>query len=197
MGCDIHICTEINKKGVWVNSDDWKYNPYYEVVNTDGVQEYTLNSIYNTRNYNLFALLAGVRNYSNVTPIAEPKGIPEDVHHITKQEYDMWGLDAHTPSWFTLEEIKQAKTDNPTTLYSGMVSPDELKVIENGNMPRTWCQETTIPDYTYVEWTHRNTEFDELITQLELIKRDAFWLYGDEEHTDLDSKVRIVFWFDN
>ena len=88
MGCDIHICTEINKSvnknDIWVNSDDWKYNPYYEIGNTDGEQKYKLKSIYRNRNYNLFAMLAGVRNYSNITPIAEPRGIPHDVHHITK-----------------------------------------------------------------------------------------------------------------
>jgi len=201
MGCDIHICTEIKKvvEGTeeWFNADNWKFNPYFKEDEEEGELEYEIKSIYNNRGYNLFALLAGVRNYSEVVPIDEPRGIPKDVHSVTKREYESWGLDGHTPSWFTLEELKQAKKDNPTTQYSGMVSPEGMAAIENGDMPDMWCQDTNIPDYKYVEWAHEHTLFDQLIEQLELIKRDGFLLFGDEEHPELDCKVRMVFWFDN
>lgn len=70
--------------------------------------------IYDTRHYLMFGYLAGVRNYSGVTPISEPRGLPEDFE-MKEGEYEvdthtLWGLEVwmgdHSHSWLTLSEIR-------------------------------------------------------------------------------------------
>jgi hypothetical protein len=61
-------------------------------------------SVYQGRNYELFGVLAGVRDNS-MNPIDEPRGIPDDISNETRKEYELWGRDAHTPTYFTLNEL--------------------------------------------------------------------------------------------
>jgi hypothetical protein len=83
MGCDIHGHFEIKVRGRWLH-----YNmPRIE------------------RNYRLFGRMAGVRG--DEKPIVEPRGLPKDMSEITKLEYEWWGVDAHTSSWFNAEEIAE------------------------------------------------------------------------------------------
>lgn len=84
MGCDIHVHAEVKINGKW------------EHFEAPGV----------SRNYQLFAKMAGVRNYRDeVSPIAEPRGLPEDVTGITKFDSDNWDSDGHSHSYLTSEEI--------------------------------------------------------------------------------------------
>lgn len=55
------------------------------------------------RAYHLFSFLAGVRGGEE--PIVEPRGFPDDSGWATKEEFEEWDSDAHTPSWLTLEEL--------------------------------------------------------------------------------------------
>ena len=106
MGCDIHTFAEVKKNGKWEKVGYiFPYrNPYRDA---DSRESLTMtNSPYSGgRNYGLFATLAGVRNYEgyNITPIAEPRGLPEDCSKaINKLDDDM---DFHSFSWFSLEEL--------------------------------------------------------------------------------------------
>lgn len=54
------------------------------------------------RGYGMFGFLAGVRNYSGVTPISEPRGLPEDF--VNHGEWDDW-CDLHATSWLSIEEL--------------------------------------------------------------------------------------------
>lgn len=87
MGCDIHLYTEsrrtINNEKKWINVDNWKLNPYYDGIDKYE-NEYKLNHAYSERNYNLFAMLADVRNYSNQKVISSPKGVPPDASEVVK-----------------------------------------------------------------------------------------------------------------
>ena len=85
MGCDIHLHIEIKLNGKWEHLG----NP-----NID-------------RNYRLFAKMAGVRNYNNVTPISGPKGLPENLTTLTKFDADYWEGDMHTASWLDANEIAE------------------------------------------------------------------------------------------
>lgn len=106
MGCDIHMYVE--KK---VN-DEWKPvkgpNPYYGKYDWEKEKTRYANWIYTGRNYDLFSLLADVRNDGNYKPISEPKGLPKDVSGTIKHESDKWGWDAHSHSYFTLKELKKS-----------------------------------------------------------------------------------------
>lgn len=83
MGCDIHVHIEIFYKGKW---------RHYAAPNVN-------------RWYDLFAVMAGVRNYSEIDPISEPKGVPANMSEITKMEFNYWGSDVHNHSWFDEKEI--------------------------------------------------------------------------------------------
>ena len=77
MGCDIHCFTEVFRDGKWEFED---YGPFDD------------------RSYSLFGLLAGVRNYYAVTPIDEPRGIPDDACSEVTEYFDRGGY--HSASWF-------------------------------------------------------------------------------------------------
>ncbi len=80
MGCDIHLQAERKVDGKW-----------REVPG----------SFFDWRSYNNFAFLAGIRNYSAITPIAKPRGLPDDA---VETEYGAHGGD-HSHSWLSLEEL--------------------------------------------------------------------------------------------
>lgn len=83
MGCDIHAHVEVKINGEW---------HHYSALNLD-------------RNYLAFAKMADVRNDGEVVPIAARRGIPDDATFLTKFDADHWGLDAHSHSWLTDEEV--------------------------------------------------------------------------------------------
>lgn len=85
MGCDIHMHVEVKLKG----SDEWQH----------------LNNPYVGRYYNLFALMAGVRNDGSITPLAEPRGLPSDMSAVTKWDAENWEDDMHSASWLDRKEI--------------------------------------------------------------------------------------------
>lgn len=83
MGCDIHVSVEIKHKGKWLH--------------------YSQPSM--PRDYQMFALMANVRNSGDHTPISEAKGLPEDITDATKVIYSYDEADAHSESWLSSEEF--------------------------------------------------------------------------------------------
>jgi len=85
MGCDIHFHAEIKVNGKWEHYADWSLS----------------------RNYYLFAKMAGVRNYNGVKPITSPKGLPEDMSEVTQLDAKHWKSDGHSHSFLTAKEIAE------------------------------------------------------------------------------------------
>ncbi|MCB6366621.1 hypothetical protein LI291_10600 [Intestinibacillus massiliensis] len=86
MGCDIHVHIEVqNEAGKWLHhsAPDVK------------------------RDYGLFALMAGVRNYGKVQPIAEPRGLPDDISEVTSAEWEPYADNWHTPSYLMADELPE------------------------------------------------------------------------------------------
>lgn len=81
----------------WVSADEW-------FLEGDG-DTWSQHEAYWSRNYYLFSILADVRNSGDVEPICEPRGIPEDASSGYKYMTDRWDGDAHSHSYFTLEEL--------------------------------------------------------------------------------------------
>lgn len=72
MGCDIHPVLEVKgEDGKWHGKVLCWCSRTGSAPDTEG-------ALYIHRNYSLFAMLAGVRNYDGVKPIAEPRGVPDD-----------------------------------------------------------------------------------------------------------------------
>lgn len=151
MGCDIHLYlekyTSVNGENKWVNVDHWQINPHYGIE--DNESEYDLVPFYWGRNYDLFSILAGVRG--NIDPIDEPRGLPEDVTETTKREYDKGGRDAHTPSYYTLKEIKDYYYNNSENDEITIILDYFLKPMENRFKEEFWITSDDEKRYTTKE----------------------------------------------
>ena len=99
MGTDIHLHVELKINGRW--------------------EHYCSPNI--SRDYNLFAKMANVRNEDReINPISIPKGLPNDLSVITSYDFlTNWEKDAHSISWFSFKEICELEkylNDNGTYL---------------------------------------------------------------------------------
>jgi hypothetical protein len=105
MGCDIHFYVERRDGDKWVSCDEWvnEYD-YWEVPYEK--------QFYTQRNYDLFAILADVRNGrgfggestgEGFIPLAAPRGLPHDLSMEVKRHTDK--CLEHTPSWCTVAEL--------------------------------------------------------------------------------------------
>ena len=136
MGCDIHMFVEKRVKNSWVNCDHYKKQG-------DGYQRVKL---YGTRNYTVFGHLAKVRKEGNkYTP--DPKGIPHDTCPLIRSEFESWGSDAHSASHFTLEELRELREVSKVSKYSGMMTPENANLVDEGKMPEMWCGWTNQEHY--------------------------------------------------
>lgn len=155
MGCDIHVYLEkyasINGKSTWVNVDYWQKNPYFGIE--DNVDEYEHVSCYVGRNYDLFGILAGVR--SGEDPIDEPRGLPEDVTETTRKEYEKWGIGCHTPSYYTLKELKDYLYENSDNQDVVDSITHFIKLIDKRFKEEFWIGEGDEKRYTIKENSFR------------------------------------------
>ena len=138
MGCDIHCYAERkNKDGKWEivgnvkkEEDGWvsiDYEPYHD------------------RNYNLFAILANVRNGTafagcetgeGFNPISNPKGVPSDA----SEDYE-WVGDGHSHSYFTLRELLDYDWTQTTQLqgWVNMVDWENFNLYGKKDSPKNYC----------------------------------------------------------
>jgi len=153
MGCDIHAYAEKMAGGGWVHVAD--IHPF------------------DCRDYGLFGFLAGVRNYSAVTPIAVPRGIPKDASQYVREQYEYWDTNAHSASWLLVSEL--ASFD-----YDAMME-DRRCTRQTG--PNCWDGGQTADPGDGKNMTYREFLGRHFFTDLRRLQ-DA----GAE---------RVVFWFDN
>jgi hypothetical protein len=113
MGCDIHFYVEHKFEGRWETADTWKTEEYEGEPTYRSVPK----PFYNGRNYDLFAILADVRNGhgfagiktgNGFVPIDQPRGFTSDVSANVRAASDRYGCDGHSHSWFTLAELLNA-----------------------------------------------------------------------------------------
>ena len=165
MGCDIHMRAEIKKK--WKNpkvEPEWVAvgrvfeSSYYDPKEIPTITKYSKSDEeyesnekftvepYDGRNYDLFAILANVRNgygFAGVDtgdgfkPIAMPKGVPNDASKYYKLLVKQWDGDGHAHSYFTLDELEKYDW-NQKTIRRGVVDFKEYKVFKKKGRPNNW-----------------------------------------------------------
>lgn len=200
MGCDIHIYAEKRVGGKWQKATD---------------------DIDRGRNYDLFAMLANVRNGTGFAgcdtgdgfkPIAMPKGLPADVSRAVKKESDGWGVDGHSHSWLTVAELLAYDWQGQTTKRRGWVSGSEYKrwKASGANGPDSWCGGVGGGGVQHVS----NQEMDRRIASEKDVGRHYTLVEWGVSYADCardflsetlptlramgdPEDVRIVFWFDN
>lgn len=116
MGCDIHLYCEkivtIKGKEFWWCCDIFTLNEGFDFYEDEKILKH--HSIYSARDYELFGILAGVRNRS-VKPIDKPRGLPDNIsNYVRNCAYD-WEGDAHSHSYFTAEELFAYDKKHPGT----------------------------------------------------------------------------------
>lgn len=124
MGCDIHTYVEKKVEGVWqpvIGTSKWLPNrlSIMDVAYRGG------------RNYDLFSLLADVRNYDNrLSPIADPRGVPADISPEVHAQYDEWNIDAHSHSYFTLRELLEVDPQQFIESYADEFVNETIPILK-------------------------------------------------------------------
>lgn len=215
MGCDIHLFVERKVDGKWISADKWTPYPYREEGDVKQFWVAYDDRFYRDRNYDLFGMLANVRNGvwgDGFNPIAAPKGLPCDVSPEVKREYSDWGEDGHSHSWLTLAELKAYDWEGQKTIHRGWVDAEQFQVFEAAGKPKSYSASVSGMSvrhisndlmreviqagisqrslYTQVEWEESYYESAKKFVDNVIPKLDAL-SYGKPEN------VRIVFWFDN
>lgn len=149
MGCDIHCYAEKrDAAGKWNLIGTFSRDEPEE--GSEGYASAT--TVYSGRNYNLFAILADVRNgrgFAGIktgegfTPIAEPRGIPDDVCPEVKAIFDQWDIDGHSHSYHTLRQLLDFDWTQTTGLQGWCNAVEWAKWSRwdrgNGNAPDSYC----------------------------------------------------------
>jgi len=172
MGCDIHLYVEVYKDGNWISADEW------EEVKWNGHKFMDIpygKAYYDDRNYNLFAILADVRNgygFAGVKtgfgfkPIDDPRGLPFDVSEILAKEGD--NVDYHSHSWFTVQELMDYDWTQTTELIGVINAPEYLSMrLYEQDRPRTYCADVTGKSIIRVDQQEMNKLIDETIKDIE------------------------------
>jgi hypothetical protein len=218
MGTDIHFYVEKKVNGKWVTADRWIDEEDWDGDNKIKFKRVRYeDSFYHDRNYDLFAILADVRNgYGfagcvtgrGFTPISPPKGLPKDVSKEVQSESDRWNGDGHSHSWFTIAELDKYKWDQET-IHSGVVNYIDFLTWKEKGTPNSWCGGVSGPNLRHVgheemEQAIKKNNAHNLYTRVEWKEsyRDCAKQFLDEVMPKLralgkPNAVRIVFWFDN
>jgi hypothetical protein len=140
MGTDIHLYVEHRTPEGWASCDAWGPDKYTEGMVSVPYGE----QFYTGRSYDLFAILADVRNGrgfggivtgSGFVPIAAPRGLPFDM----SPELEAYAEAAcdHTPSWLTLAELL-AFDWTQTSTKEGCVDPQNWARWRDQGRPEEW-----------------------------------------------------------
>jgi hypothetical protein len=221
MGCDIHSYAEVFRDGKWCKVGKIFKNPYYDQTSKSGFNGPLTDHPYDLRTYDLYAMLADVRNGygfagvdtgSGFKTISNPRGLPNDVSDDVRQESEDWGLDGHSHSWLLLSEIIDWSGWKLETTKRGCVSPIQYQDFKEKGKPESYCGWAAGPTTKHVS----NEEMDEIIS-CKLDDDISYYTqvswketYKDRAGTFLTETIpalkklsqktediRMVFWFDN
>lgn len=227
MGCDIHFNVERYnarlRKWIYVKGPtrpcwvcDSKPNPAcWHCGGTGKARE----EFYEGRNYNLFAMLADVRNDETIKPLSSPRDLPDDVSREVKRKSDKWGEDGHSHSWFLLSELLDDSYWDREVNHTGLVElfAYETWKVRGAMWPEEWCKGTSgkiieedeakklLADratsaagrldppqrMTHVRCTWKTTYRESVKHFVDETLPELRKLAKDPKH------IRVVFWFDN
>jgi hypothetical protein len=170
MGGDIHCCIEYAPSR-HPDGSRWDYIPFACELNVG-------------RDYDLFALMAGVRGEEGIIPVREPRGLPEDVSAA-----------------FLLHSGYQIDDELAAHEVDGYCSREEAEQwVRDGSSDYIGGSAVTNPDWYSVSWLN--------VAELEEVQH-RYRLRHGADHLELGAVIaaahalddeqggrsRLVFWF--
>src|SRR5438309_264300 len=128
MGTDIHTFVEVKRNGKWESADLWSGDQ----VDYDA-------QIYWGRNYNLFSILANVRNENSLRYISLPRGLPSDLSEQVNKRASEDFKYSHDHSYLTLKELLEFDW-NKKAFDCGYLSKEEYKKWDGLTEPDDYCK---------------------------------------------------------
>jgi dihydrofolate reductase len=198
MGCDIH--------GVFQKQDS-KTKTWEDVES----------KYEGDRHYQLFAVLAGVRNGYGfagcpigdaVKPISEPRGFPRDfvLDAVNDQNYvchrGMWMGD-HSHSWLTGKQLLKWYTNACTVTKTGILDREVYEAWDKKSFPTSYCGGIDGPRIVVVKDTEKARKAQPQWTHIRCTWKSSLkdeLKYFFDEVQRLQTKygnIRFVFGFDN
>lgn len=137
------------------------------------------------RHYQLFAVLAGVRNGhgfagvptgDEITPISNPRGLPDDFAMLSDESHpvalEVWNtspmarhyepgddgfgsfwMGDHSHSWLTAEEMLAWAEAAPVVQKVGIIKSEEFATWQKGTRPAEYCGGVSGPNVAVIEQT--------------------------------------------
>lgn len=208
MGTDIYLYVEIKKNGTWQLLSLNERGEHRPEEDSEGCLDSQFSApieSYNARNYDLFAILADVRNPTGRTlnhqpfdVIAPPRGLPEDLSAEIRSMLNDWeyetGGGVSDPSWLLLSEVLEFDWYGKVMCYQAMVDARVAHLFEESKpFPYDpWPKEIPIGYATYmrdgviVRWTD---------TYANAAGQDFMDLLNTLNQQGEPSQIRLVFWF--
>jgi hypothetical protein len=164
MGTNIRIYLE-EKMG-----DTWRDRNLYSLRSSDE-NTFSPVSVYNGRDYLLFSLLAGVRNFEALTPISAPRSLPLDCSLLIRALAPKELVDDiyHGYSWLGLKELFDVLATKKSVLYPHEKTPMSRAVESVESL------------------------IGEIANQLYKLER----IYDERDLKEKSEDFRIVFWFED
>lgn len=151
MGCDIHIVIQVQDSGGAWREQPWQEAPYEWEKDQPAVPDVPIApNIFRQRNYDLFGLLADVRNghgFAGIQTgegwpsIAPNRGLPDGLAVdavLPNPKYPEDGprsLGDHSFTWVTLDELQAFPWDHISTRLYGVVPAKEYERLKATKQP--------------------------------------------------------------
>jgi hypothetical protein len=198
MGCDIHLYTDKRIDGVWKPIDSFERDTP-DNNNPNGYL-FSKGGLYKGRNYDLFAILANVRNghgFAGVktgagfNPIAQPKGVPADATVEYREIVEQWGSDGHSHSYFTLRDLLDYDWTQTTQKEGFTAFPEWQQWAgwrrSDGQGPESYCGGVSGPSVKHIE----AGQMDELVKTYRSLRSEAERQAFEKEHA---STYSVAAW---
>lgn len=233
MGADIHMYTEIrgwfpNEEPRWIHVQqalllDAPEQSHY-AMNEPYDEEYALEDLpldqvdgpepintlgrswYPGRNYEEFQMLAGVRG-ETFPPMKPPTlELPVDTCQEIRTAYESWGVDAHTATYYTLDELvnieKSGYFEQTETMITMIDKEKADHYIENEGatvIEGDELAEKLFPDRVRLQFEATYAEHAPYLTGelIPALKRLRLGLWNVFVEQLEQSDVRLIMWFDN
>ena len=198
MNCDIHVCCEhknyFNDK--WINCDHFRYNPLFEEYK--GEREYKVVPLDDNIDYSLLGAFTKESNYGKRTFLLESRGLPKDIHRITKQLVNSWDIKGYYYSYFTLREFLDYIDKDSIYSYPKIISNEQVNEFDKYHIyTDSGHRYANIKGHMRCTWIVSENVLRCLVKEMKKRCSEVFHIWNKDEKQIMKyaNKFRIVICF--